>query len=315
MCTYMGERYLREQLDSIARQSRLPDELIVCDDNSQDGTTRIIQAFAASVAFPVKLFINDENVGSTLNFSRAISLCEGDIIALSDQDDVWHKVKLELIEKYFLDSQETAAVFSNGNVVDNNLKSLGYTLWDTFQFTKKNRSDFTSGKAFEILLNHNVITGSTMAFRSNLKEGLLPIPLVWVHDAWLAITISTTDKIGFIEKCLIDYRQHENQQIGGLNRNVSSKIQLSKKVMNYAGKITECEALLNYIQHSQICHKECMVLKVRYKIQHLVFRNSIYHSKQIFSYLKVFLELLRGNYHRYSNGLSSACKDLYLISH
>src|SRR4030095_14430308 len=83
LCSYNGERYLQEQLDSIAGQSRLPDELVVCDDRSLDETAEIIRAFASKVPFPVRLTINERNLGSTKNFEKAISLCRGDIILLS----------------------------------------------------------------------------------------------------------------------------------------------------------------------------------------------------------------------------------------
>src|SRR5882762_9087557 len=94
MCTYNGARYLREQLDSIAAQTRPPSELIVCDDNSLDETREIVAGFAASAPFPVRLGVNEQNLGSIRNFERAIKLCEGDLIALSDQDDVWLPEKL-----------------------------------------------------------------------------------------------------------------------------------------------------------------------------------------------------------------------------
>ncbi|HEY2971172.1 MAG TPA: glycosyltransferase, partial [Pyrinomonadaceae bacterium] len=98
MCTYNGAPYLREQLNSIAAQTRPPDELVVCDDVSADLTCEIVTSFAASVHFPVRLYVNEQNLGSTKNFERAIGLCEGDIIARSDQDDVWLPEKLRRIE-------------------------------------------------------------------------------------------------------------------------------------------------------------------------------------------------------------------------
>lgn len=313
MCTYRGERYLQEQLDSISRQTRLPDELIICDDNSPDYTLHIAQNFAVSAAFPVRIFRNTKNIGSTLNFASAIERCQGDCIVLADQDDVWHCEKLECLEEYFLNFNEVAAVFSNGNVVDDALKPLGYTLWDTFQFTEKHRRNFVSNKAFEMLLNHNVITGATMAFRASFRAEVFPIPPSWFHDAWLAISISAVGTIGFIDRCLIDYRQHASQQIGGLSKSVASKVQLSKGVLDYAEKINEFELLLQHIVQSHMVQNDSLATKVREKIRHLEFRNSVYRAAGISKSFDVVAELLRGRYHRYSNGLSSACKDLYLL--
>src|SRR4051794_15860948 len=89
MCTYNGARFIGAQLASVAAQTRTPDELIVCDDRSTDETVAIVQKFADSAPFRVRLHVNEENLGSTKNFERAVSLCEGDLIALCDQDDVW----------------------------------------------------------------------------------------------------------------------------------------------------------------------------------------------------------------------------------
>jgi len=80
LCTYNGEKFLAEQLKSIAGQTRLPDELVICDDCSQDATVDIVRGFAKVAPFSVRLLTNKTNAGSTKNFERAISLCEGDII-------------------------------------------------------------------------------------------------------------------------------------------------------------------------------------------------------------------------------------------
>ena len=96
MCTYNGARFLSEQLESIAVQTRLPDELIVCDDRSTDGSVEIIRNFALHAPFEIRLEINTNNLGSTKNFEKAIGLCKGEIIALADQDDVFAVVLFEM---------------------------------------------------------------------------------------------------------------------------------------------------------------------------------------------------------------------------
>src|SRR5258708_37621369 len=97
MCTYNGARFLPEQLESIAAQTKLPDELVVCDDRSTDGSVEIIRSFAQRAPFEIRLDINANNLGSTKNFEKAIGLCQGEIIALADQDDVWCPQKLSRI--------------------------------------------------------------------------------------------------------------------------------------------------------------------------------------------------------------------------
>ena len=88
MCTYNGERFLAAQLASIAKQTRMPDELVVHDDKSSDHTVAILQEFAHSALFPVRIIENPRNLGYAANFEAAIRNCDADLIALADQDDV-----------------------------------------------------------------------------------------------------------------------------------------------------------------------------------------------------------------------------------
>ena len=94
MTTFNGEKYLQEQLDSFVVQTRRPDELIIFDDCSTDETLAIALNFAEGSPFAVKVFSNDRNLGYSQNFSRALKLCSGDYVFLSDQDDVWHPEKI-----------------------------------------------------------------------------------------------------------------------------------------------------------------------------------------------------------------------------
>lgn len=102
MATYNGARYLREQLDSFAAQTRLPDELVVCDDGSSDDTLNILEEFARTAPFQVRIFRNDVNLGYAQNFARALERCVGDLVFLSDHDNVWFEDKIDVKESYAL---------------------------------------------------------------------------------------------------------------------------------------------------------------------------------------------------------------------
>lgn len=99
LASHNGAAFIREQLDSFARQTCLPDEVVVSDDMSTDETRAIVEAFAREAPFLVRLHVGSERLGYTRNFQRALSLCEGEFIFLSDQDDVWFDAKLELISR------------------------------------------------------------------------------------------------------------------------------------------------------------------------------------------------------------------------
>jgi glycosyltransferase involved in cell wall biosynthesis len=215
LCTYNGARFLSEQLQSIGLQSRPPDELIVCDDRSSDSTVAVIKSFALEVPFPVRLEVNPTNLGSTKNFELAISRCRGDVIVLSDQDDIWQRDKLAQMERVLLQSPSVGAVFSDADVVDEQLIPLGYRLWDRYGFTKSRQRHLLAGRALQVLLDQNAVTGATLAFRSWLKEWVLPIPACWMHDAWIATVTAAVSDMSLIVEPLIQYRQHAQNQVGG----------------------------------------------------------------------------------------------------
>ena len=118
MCTYNGADFLSAQLASIAEQTRVPDKVVICDDASTDKTRAVLESFARTSAIRVSLYFSDQNTGSVKNFERAIGLCTGDVIALSDQDDVWNGNKLERIEQSFRDNAAVGSVFSDAELVD-----------------------------------------------------------------------------------------------------------------------------------------------------------------------------------------------------
>ena len=101
MCTYFGKDYIRDQLLSIHRQTVPVDEIVICDDCSEDDTVEIIRKLTKQYDLPVRLFINEWNYGYKKNFEQAICRCTGDIIFLSDQDDTWIPTKVETIVNYF----------------------------------------------------------------------------------------------------------------------------------------------------------------------------------------------------------------------
>jgi glycosyltransferase involved in cell wall biosynthesis len=214
MCTFNGAAYLKEQLESFAGQTRTPDELVISDDQSTDDTLRLIEEFAATARFPVRLSVNESNLGTPKNFERAISLCRGDVILLSDQDDVWHRDKLESVERIFEAKPQLSLVFSNAELVDEMLKPLAETLFDQLGFNGRKQRLVKSGRAFDVQLRENLVCGCTVAFRANLKELVLPIsgdgPLV--HDGWIMLLIAAAGEIDFINRPLLKYRQHSGQQ-------------------------------------------------------------------------------------------------------
>lgn len=172
LATYNGERYLQEQLDSFRRQTRLPDEVVVCDDNSSDDTMKVLNSFAKHAPFPVNIYCNAENLGYSKNFERAISLCSGDIIFLSDQDDVWFPEKIETTLNIFQSADHPYVVINDAEITDGDIKPVGLTLLYQLHSAGFSQDSF--------------IYGCCTAFRTDLRPFVIPIPHEYVaHDTWI----------------------------------------------------------------------------------------------------------------------------------
>lgn len=214
MCTYNGAKYLTEQLGSLLTQERPPDELVVCDDGSTDGTIALLQQFAASSPFPVRILENPLNLGFSRNFAQAIRLCRGDLIALADQDDLWYPAKLRRLEEIFQRELGIEGVFSDGEIVDETSRPVGRTLWQSFLFGRNDQQRFRSGRGVDALLRRNVVTGMALAVRRSASDLLLDMPPSWMHDGWLAMLIEIRSGLYACPDRLVGYRVHHEQQAG-----------------------------------------------------------------------------------------------------
>ena len=321
MCTYNGAEFLPSQLQSVIAQTRPPDELVICDDGSTDNTRILLAEFAAESPFPVSLHFNERNLGSVKNFEKAIRLCKGDVIALSDQDDVWRDDKLQLLENSFSESPRVGLVFSDAEVVDENLKELSRRMWDEVSFDAHKRKLVKLGRAFEVLITGWTVTGATMAFRSKFVNLALPVPegIAMIHDGWIALTVASVSDVALIEEPLIKYRQHSRQQIGAPAQ--------APHVAEPGGRVQALETAFRRRNSSAELHKILATLEER-----LTTHGSSYDSRNALDFIgnysshlnvranlpqrrlnrvpRILRELLTLRYHEYANGFKSAAKDL-----
>ncbi len=317
LCTYNGAQHLPAQLDSIATQRRLPDELVVCDDQSNDDTVEIIRRFARRAPFTVYLDINEENLGTTKNFEKAVASCKGDIIAFCDQDDVWRQDKLMQIEAVFFASPRVGAVFSDADLVNENLEPLGRSLWQAINFSRAQQKRFVGHRSIEALLKCISLShGMMMAFRAIYKTAILPFPAQFGHDNWTALIIAGLSDLAFIRQPLIRYRQHQSQQVGTPTRSrwleKLTSVEENTAAGLYLAQADLFESACRRVEGlgAAECHREKLAL-LRAKAKHMLLRASI--PKRKWQRLPVVLkELAEFRYHRYSNGVLSAAKDLVL---
>ncbi len=324
LCTYNGAKFLPAQLESFLAQTRLPDELIVCDDCSTDETPQIINDFARRAPFLVTFRVNEKNLGSTKNFERAISLCGNDLIFLSDQDDVWLPQKIARIEAEFDKNSQVGLVFSDAEIVDENLEPANCNLWQ-FTFSEERREQSRNGNFSDVLLRQNVVTGATMAFRARYRETFMPIPdriPNLIHDGWISLLIAHDAKVVFIEEQLIKYRQHSGQQLGIDYKSVSKSgflerkeryaegIEFSRQEVDRLEEMKEIFAAYPHFEKKRgsVSFKD-LIEKKREQIAHYDARMNLPLTK-FERFLPVCRETLTGRYHRFSKGFLSVAKDL-----
>lgn len=198
LAAYNGAHFIRQQLDSFSSQTVLPDELIISDDGSTDGTLEICNRFADSAKFMVKIVRNETNLGYARNFQQAMAACSGEIVFLSDQDDVWYPDKLEKVLAVFRDDPSAHLVIHDLEYCDSALKRLG---------------ERKIQRMHGYLPIEKYVTGMATAVRREFLDHALPFPDIAVavmgHDTWLHRLSLLIDGKRVIHEPLADYRRHE----------------------------------------------------------------------------------------------------------
>lgn len=269
LCTYNGEKFLAEQLQSILAQRVLPKQIVICDDCSTDNTNRIVSDFVYN--FPNidwKHKINQSRLGTIKNFEQAINFCNEEIVFLSDQDDIWLESKTEKILKLFNQSQFTC-VFTDAKIVYENLADTKITMFELLNFNLIDQNMFHKKYwSMYLLLSKYHATGATMAFKKSLVTKFMPFPenTCYIHDSWIATLAACKGELTFINEPLILYRQHENQQIG-------AKLKLKTSIENTANynfinsfiakKERENSVLEFFEKNHEIINKESLALMQR----------------------------------------------------
>ena len=230
MATYNGERFLEAQLESIARQTRLPAELVVTDDGSSDRTLEILEAFGREAPFPVRAVRNPENLGYADNFLKAASLCTGDLIAFCDQDDVWLERKLEVCAGAFKDREVLLCVHS-GELWNGQTRSQqrcpNYSRQEKLGVLGSYPLQGSFGYAMVIRRELLSIADNGHRFRPTETEKPL------AHDRWVWLLAAVFGKIVLLPEVLTLYRQHGANQFGGSAVSLGSALASGVRYRDY----------------------------------------------------------------------------------
>lgn len=198
LATFNGERFIKQQIDSILLQLEDNDELIISDDGSMDATINILNLYKHKDNRITVFYNNFKNV--VKNFEFLIDKASGDIIFLSDQDDIWDNSKVCEYKKAFINNPNTSLVIGDLELINENNEPQG-SFFKSRKF-KKN--------IFNNIIRNNFI-GCSLAFKKEIKKNILPFPKSTpMHDWWIGICSLVFGEVTYIDKKLTYYRRHQN---------------------------------------------------------------------------------------------------------
>ena len=220
MATYNGRRYVAKQVESILNQTYKDFRLIISDDGSTDSTIKILQEYEQKDS-RVEIFSQQENQGIVSNFEFLIGKVRAELFMFADQDDIWEPDKIEKTLKK-MEENNLDLVYTDLEVVDSRLNQVAPSYWALkgldYRIKKYNN--------FESLYLNNFITGCTMLVKSKWINDFMPLPKnskYILHDYWIALIISQSGKIGYLDEPTIKYRQHTGNKIGSKTKSEELK--------------------------------------------------------------------------------------------
>ena len=292
MATYNGSKYLKEQLDSILHQSYQDIEIIICDDCSTDNTWETLLSYSKDPR--IQCFRNEQNLGFKKNFEKAISLCKGEYIALSDQDDIWENNHLETLLG-IIESNDIAC--GDAVIIDSNGKQTGKTLSeaDFFFNCPQNNLDL----AYRIFFNNSCFQGASMLIRSEFIKLAVPFPKdVLYHDTWFAGLASFNKGLIYTKEIVTKHRIHGNNVSGRphwktlfntihykQNRERRDRVPLANAIRERLNNLSEEQ--LSFLNHIEVYRNNRN--RVFGKVKNLFFRAKHYRAIYTTKF-KVFFE-------------------------
>jgi glycosyltransferase involved in cell wall biosynthesis len=205
LTTFNGATFIEKQIQSILKQNTPPDEIIICDDNSTDGTVSLLNTFINNKL--IKVFVNGERLGVVENFKKAAKLArQGNWLVFADQDDIWAPQKLTRLmdEMQVMDDGYTAAlIYSDLSIIDKNDVVISESFWAKQKIRPEKIKLAT-------LLYGNIATGCTMIINYPMAEEFFEMGNAnFLHDEWLALIAYSFGRARFLRDKLVFYRRHE----------------------------------------------------------------------------------------------------------
>lgn len=314
MCTYNGEKFLPEQLRSIFTQTSLPDELVICDDGSTDTTEAVVREFAHTAPFLVRFIVNETRLRFAQNFAKCISLCQGDLIILTDQDDVWVETRVQDTREAYAADSRLMFTFSDAPLIDQDGKPTEESIYSNFPIHRRDRKRVDSGVGLlPAIARWGFIYGCTMTMRASMRQTVLPIPPGWSHDEWLSLALSSLGNSTKLRP-QTNYRQHGVNSVGVGDWSAAGKwrMAMARDSAAYAKEMAHvmeghAAALANEtlrVTLAPILEKKAAFLAARNKAR----------QRGVIGFGTVVRIVASGGYGAYSAGPKSVVKDLAVMA-
>lgn len=319
LCTHNGADYLAPQIESICRQTRLPDEIVLSDDASSDATVdlarREVGRWAAEGAPRLRILRNATALGISANFEQALRACSGDVIVLCDQDDVWLPDRVERALSEFNRRPDLLLLHSDAQLVDADGRTIGHGLFHALEVRPWEISWLHEGRAFDVFLRRNLVTGATTMFRRELLQCALPFPPGWLHDEWLGAVAATVGRVDVLELALVAYRQHGRNAIGARRLSAVEMVQRAlaprgrthfERAEKAQAWLARLDALIAAGWHVPPRMRQNLVER----LAHQRFRAALPASR-LRRIRPIMREIGSGNYERFGRGVRGVIRDFF----
>ncbi|MBQ3688593.1 MAG: glycosyltransferase [Bacteroidales bacterium] len=293
ICTYNGEKYIREQLETIKKQSKFVDEVIICDDCSTDNTYNIINEYISenNLQNTWNLHKNVTNIGYKKNFHNAIDLCTKKYIFLCDQDDLWETDKIAQMSSYMEINPEVNLLASNYTILDSGNNS---------EYRVQNTNFVNDGYVKKVLFDEKWAyikrIGCTYCIRKQFYDN---IKQYWndeyPHDAILWRFANIHNSLAILQSPMLKYRRHSNNVSGKKQKNLSERLSVIEYYIEFFLFFKKYTYEIGDIQKSDIINRGLNFLYLREKLlkNHsiLLWLKLFFYQKHYSSYLSWFADL------------------------
>jgi glycosyltransferase involved in cell wall biosynthesis len=324
MCTFNGERFVGAQLESILNQTRPPDEIIICDDASKDATVDLMRKIAAKSDTRVHIIENKENLGYLENFESAIKRTTGDVIFLSDQDDVWFPDKVATMIVPFSQNPDVVLTYSDALLTDAELRPSGATV-----FGRRKGMQLQKTPTVRQLGRAVGFNGPAVAFHSRLKPFVIPLsPLSnqWGHDHWIGFIAYAVGDTRVVDRPLLYYRRH-GKNVGGdaeLDGGLRHQWQVIKKLRvgtkAYVERRRGWEDMVARLSEIKD-HKfpgvrpkklDELLEEAESCLNFAIIRESLKRKRRSARLILALCSFVLGDYHRHARGIKSLIQDVII---